>query len=109
MKRKYTKSPWKALPEECDKPYIRIRGTRLGERYKIANVITPVYDGVSSKEAEETRANAKLIEASPLLFEALENLAKAVQMYLTGTTGKGSISAVAEIAIELIDSIEKGE
>jgi hypothetical protein len=58
------------LPEECDKPYIRIRGTRLGGRYKIANVLTPTYDRVHQREAEETRANARLIAAAPDLLEA---------------------------------------
>jgi hypothetical protein len=61
------------LPEECDKPYIRIRGTRLGGRYKIANVLTPTYDRVHQREAEETRANARLIAAAPDLLEALKD------------------------------------
>jgi hypothetical protein len=61
------------LPEECDKPYIRIRGTRLGGRYKIANVLTPTYDGLHQREAEETRANARLIAAAPDLLEALKD------------------------------------
>ena len=71
---KHTKGSWEILPEECDKPYIRIRGTYLGGRYKIANVVTPVFDGVSPKEAEETRANARLIAAAPELLEALQEL-----------------------------------
>ena len=69
---KHTQGNWSVLPEECDKPYIRIRGTRLGGRYKIANVITPIYDGAASQEAEETRANARLIAAAPDLLDALE-------------------------------------
>lgn len=70
MATKHTPGPWRALPEECDKPYIRIRGTRLGGRYKVANVLTPVYDGVNQREAEETRANARLIAAAPELLDA---------------------------------------
>lgn len=62
-KPQHTKEPWKILPEECDKPYIRIRGTQLGGRYKIANVLTPVYDGVHKREADETRENARRIIA----------------------------------------------
>lgn len=58
---KHSELPWGILPEECDKPYIRIRGTVLGGRYKIANVLTPVYEGVHEREAQETRANAALI------------------------------------------------
>ena len=71
-KTKHTPGPWETKPEECDKPYIRIRGTRLGSRYKVANAITPVYDGVGAREAEETRANARLIAAAPELLEALQ-------------------------------------
>ncbi|MCZ8436850.1 hypothetical protein [Achromobacter xylosoxidans] len=72
MTTKHTPGPWRALPEECDKPYIRIRGTRLGGRYKVANVLTPVYDGVNQREAEETRDNARLISAAPDMLAALE-------------------------------------
>ena len=60
---KHTPEPWQLLPEECDRPYIRIRGTVLGCRYKIANVITPFYEGAHHREAEETRANARRIVA----------------------------------------------
>ena len=45
---RFTKGPWRTLPEEVDKSYVRVRGTVLGGRYKIANVETPVYDGVHS-------------------------------------------------------------
>jgi len=66
---KHTPGPWQSLPEECDKPYIRIRGTVFGGRYKIANVITPSYEGVHEREAVETRANARLIAAAPELLD----------------------------------------
>ncbi|USE78940.1 hypothetical protein NDR89_20095 [Cupriavidus gilardii] len=68
---KFTPGPWMTLPEEVDRSYVRIRGTQPGSRYKIANVLTPVYEGVHEREAEETRANARLIAATPDLFEAL--------------------------------------
>ena len=58
---KHTSTPWQVLPEEHDKPYVRIRGTQLGCRYKIANVHAVTYEGASEREAEETRANAKRI------------------------------------------------
>jgi hypothetical protein len=62
------------LSEETDNPYIRIRGTKLGERYKIANVLTPVYDGSFERETEETRANARLIAGAPELLAVLQEL-----------------------------------
>lgn len=68
---KATPRPWVAQPEESDKPYIRIRGTRLGERYKIVNVLTPVLHGEDPREADETRANAALIVRAVNSFDEL--------------------------------------
>lgn len=68
---KGTPGPWEIKPEEVDRPYIRIRGTRLGGRFKVANVLSPDYYGVHHREADETRANARLIAAAPELLEAL--------------------------------------
>ena len=72
---KHTPGPWQVLPEECDKPYIRVRGTALGCLYKIANVVTPTYEGVRPEEAQETRANARLIAAAPDLLKSLKAMA----------------------------------
>lgn len=71
MSAKHTAGPWSVLPEEVDRPYIRVRGTQPGGRYKIANVPTPVYDGVLDREADETRANARLIAAAPYLLNVV--------------------------------------
>jgi len=71
---KFTKGPWQMMPEECGKDYIRIRGTVLGGRYKVANVITPMYPGADDRELAETRANAAMIAAAPDLYEALEKM-----------------------------------
>lgn len=71
MGTKHTPGPWVALPDGADKPYIRIRGICLGERYEIANVLDPAYDREPPREAEETRANAHLIAAAPDLLGAL--------------------------------------
>ena len=70
---KHTPGPWQTLPEEVDKPYIRIRGTMIGQRYKVANVLTPIYDGSDQWEADETRANARLIAAAPDLLIELQS------------------------------------
>ena len=70
MKAKFTPGTWDIKPEEADKDYIRIRGTTPGGRFKVANVLNPVYEGAHIREAEETRANARLIAAAPDLFSA---------------------------------------
>ena len=49
----YSKWPWEVKPEEVDKPYIRI------------------HEDVHPREADETRHNARLIAASPEMFELL--------------------------------------
>ena len=78
----HTKGPWVVLPEEVDKDYIRIRGSVLGSRYKIANVITPTYDGVHEREAKETRANAYLIAAAPQLLAACKRQVANIERWL---------------------------
>jgi hypothetical protein len=78
---KGTPGPWSQLSEEVDKSYIRIRGTKLGCRYKIANVLTPNCAGVLPFESKETRANAKLIAAAPELLDALRQLRDYVEDY----------------------------
>jgi hypothetical protein len=80
MADKFTPGEWTVLPEEMDKPYIRIRGARLGGRYKIANVINPnTCQALSDQEAEETRANAKLIAAAPNLLKVLIEAAETLE------------------------------
>ena len=71
----HTRGPWIGLPEEPGVPYIRIRGTVLGGRYKIANVLRPDYDGADALEGAETRANARLIVLAPLLLELAREMA----------------------------------
>ena len=74
MSAAHTPGPWRLLPEEVDKPYIRVRGTRLGGRYKIANVVSVVYDCAHEREAQETRANAHLIASAPDLLAERDRL-----------------------------------
>jgi hypothetical protein len=66
MSTQHTPGPWQILPEESDKPYIRIRGTVLGGRYKVANVNLDVIF------RDEARANVHLIAAAPDLLGALK-------------------------------------
>ncbi len=71
----FTKGPWAALNEEDGRNYARVRGTRLGERFKIANVLFALS---TPAEIEEARANARLIASAPELYEALVDLVRAV-------------------------------
>ena len=71
----HTPGPWQLLPEEAGKDYLRIRGTQLGGRYKVANVHCVVCEGmpeISRREATESLANARLIAAAPELLDALK-------------------------------------
>lgn len=95
----HTPGPWQVLPEECDKPYIRIRGTVLGCRYKIANVLTPHYEGVHEREAAETRANARLIAAAPELLEALKPFAELLKKHHDSMSDDRPIFAIEDSII----------
>ena len=79
MQPSFTPGPWTLLPEEADKDYLRIRGTRLGGRYKVANVHHIRYKGVHAvvreRDDAESMANARLIAAAPDLLAALELIA----------------------------------
>ena len=76
MQSSFTPGPWTLLPEEADKDYLRIRGTRLGGRYKVANVHHIRFEGVHAvvreRDDAETLANARLIAAAPELLAALQ-------------------------------------
>lgn len=75
MTAKHTPGPWTVLPEEADKDYLRIRGTRLGGRYKVANVHMPrLWEShyvLRDRANAESGSNARLIAAAPELLEAL--------------------------------------
>ena len=86
MSSQHTPGPWKCLPEEADKPYIRVRGTALGRRYKIANVMDPRYSGVTDQDFEETRANARLIATAPDMYAALQEISQ-ISEYNTSSMG----------------------
>jgi len=76
MKLEHTQGPWRVLPEEAGVPYIRIRGTVLGRRYKIANVHMETHGSLGEAWNEqarmESRANARLIAAATELLNELE-------------------------------------
>lgn len=64
---KHTAGPWRLLPDEGE-GYLRVRGTRLGHRFKVANVMAPNF---LPRDELESKANASLIAAAPEMLEAL--------------------------------------
>ncbi len=65
---KHTRGPWQLLPDEPGRGHLRVRGTILGDRWKIADI--PKFD--QEAFAEETKANARLITAAPQILAALK-------------------------------------
>lgn len=80
---KFTKGPWEIKPLEDDKEYIRIRGTVLGGRFKIANVGDGKFHHDNSDwckfEREEAKANAHLIAAAPEMYEMLSEIKQVIE------------------------------
>lgn len=76
---KFTKGEWEILPIEDDKEYIRIRGTLLGSKHKIANVVDlkAHYSNADwcKRDRAESMANAQLIVAAPKMYKFLDDLA----------------------------------
>ncbi len=76
---KFTKGEWAILPLEDDKEYIRIRGSALGGRYKVANVIDLKNHHNEEQEwckldRAESLANTHLISAAPKMYEFIASL-----------------------------------
>ena len=69
-----TETNWRALSPEADKPYLRIRGTRLGMRYKIADI--PIADDGKGNDLypQETAAIVRLVVVAPNLYLTLKNI-----------------------------------
>ena len=65
----HTPGPWKLTGDSQRSPYFKIRGTRLGGKWKVANC--PFIPEVFLDMAEAA-ANARLIAAAPDLLAALE-------------------------------------
>ena len=100
MTANHTPGPWTVLPEEADKDYLRIRGTRLGARYKVANVHMPrLWESnyvLRDRENAESQANARLIAAAPELLEALQKMLPELR----------GLSIVSDTAAEMLREAE---
>ena len=106
---KFTQGEWKILPFEEDREYIRIRGTALSRRYKIANVIDLKRHHDDSKwcrrEREESIANANLITAAPKMYKALKDLVENIKNVDNYQAELDLIDQVIGIEID-VDKIE---
>jgi hypothetical protein len=79
------------MPDEADKLYIRVRGTRLGARYKIANVLMAVD---LDFERQEAIANARLIAKAPELLAQLDLI---ISEYFDGGVLNSSIEEAQDL------------
>lgn len=112
METKFTKGEWDILPIEEDKEYIRIRGTVLGGRYKIANItdLKHHHDGSDWCESErlESKANAHLMAAAPDMYEMLEIITHTCRSMASKTPFKFEFKAL-QAGIEQVLSKARGE
>ncbi|WP_244828926.1 hypothetical protein [Caballeronia sp. TF1N1] len=96
MSTKHTRGPWMVLPDEDDKPYVRIRGSLAGTRFKIANVLKPIYKDPPEWEAEETLANVRLIETAPDLLAVAREALHVIRVIKPPRNGNGTIVRLEE-------------
>jgi hypothetical protein len=90
---KHTAGPWRLLPDEGE-GYLRVRGTRLGHRFKVANVMAPNF---LPRDELESKANARLIAAAPEMLEALQRAAQSAGFqYMTFETREAIDAALAK-------------
>lgn len=99
---KHTPAPWIVAPMEADKEYIRIRGTKLGGRFKVANVLDEKHNWsnsiIEAREKDESLANARLISAAPDLLEAH----KQTLALVTGFDVQGALEPIKPFSWETI-------
>jgi hypothetical protein len=96
-KLKHTPGPWEIKDIENDANYIRIRGKKLGFRYKIANVIAEF-----SNEIDESKANARLIAAAPDILEILIGLSKYLRPRYKGQVNQINTGSIFHKQIDQI-------
>lgn len=71
----HTPGPWKATGESSHGTYFRVRGTRLGGKWKVCDCN---YYPACAGEKEEAEANARIIAIAPDLASALEPVAREI-------------------------------
>ena len=99
-----TPGPWILLPVEDGSPYLRVRGTRLGARYKVANVLAPTY--FMPRDGIESTANAEFIAAARDAVPALlsENAALAAEVERLRKDHAAALGLVADVRFALGDN-----
>ena len=96
----HSPGPWQVMPEEAGHDYIRVRGTRIGERFKIADVACGPFEGYPRKtrhsELAEARANAQLVASAPELLAALQASHTLLEHLLWGATDVASAALIRQ-------------
>ncbi|ELF6206825.1 hypothetical protein RNI54_003655 [Pseudomonas putida] len=110
-KHNHTPGPW--FVESSDKTPIYVSPVDRHEKIAICNVMVIDEDGDSDSgewfNGDQTKANAKLIAAAPLLLEDLVAAAAQLRKYETLHRAKGTADSLAkaEVNAELAARFEK--
>lgn len=110
-KHKHTPGPW--FVESSDKTPIYVSPVARHEQIAICNVMVIDEDGESDSgewfNGDQTKANAKLIAAAPLLLDDLIDAADQLRKYETLHRAKGTAESLAkaEVNAELASRFEQ--
>lgn len=110
-----TPGQWVVREPDEGKPYYKVRGTRLGTRFKIANVLfvedsrlTPL---LQQREKDEALANAKLIVNAKDLYSKVKQLSQNSMAYVTGIEAEDGfdLESWMEDVMAILERIEGEE
>ena len=107
-----TPGRWEVVEPEEGKPYYKIRGTQLGCRFKIANVLfvedTGLGEALQKRQKDEALANANLIVASKELYDHMRALLESTVPFtqIIGADPKLEFQVWRDQALALLNKVE---